>query len=138
LYTVKRKRALQHIEASEESGIPWIYANKFDQHTEAYEARYLERIKNIARERMEQDERQRKQKKVFEFNASDMLSSHPDRVDHFKVLALSNDVGPREIKRAYWTIAKECHPDLNPGCRLSEERFKLVSHSYSELMKRYD
>ena len=60
--------------------------------------------------------------------------------DYYKVLGLSSSATDKEITRAYRKLAKQLHPDTNPG---SEERFKEVSVAYdvlgdAEKRKEYD
>jgi molecular chaperone DnaJ len=50
--------------------------------------------------------------------------------DYYKVLGLSSSATDKEITRAYRKLAKELHPDTNPG---SEERFKEISVAYDVL-----
>lgn len=50
--------------------------------------------------------------------------------DYYKVLEVSDSATDKEITRAYRRLAKELHPDTNPG---SEERFKEVSVAYDVL-----
>ena len=62
--------------------------------------------------------------------------------DHYEVLGVSRDASPEEIKKAYRRLARELHPDVNPGEEASE-RFKLVTHAYDvlsdpEQRQRYD
>src|SRR5664279_938858 len=60
--------------------------------------------------------------------------------DYYKVLGLTSSATAKEITRAYRKLAKELHPDTNPG---SEEKFKEVSGAYdvlgdAEKRKEYD
>ena len=60
--------------------------------------------------------------------------------DYYKVLGLSSSATDKEITRAYRKLAKQLHPDTNPG---SEEKFKEVSAAYdvlgdAEKRKEYD
>ncbi len=50
--------------------------------------------------------------------------------DYYKVLGLTKSATDKEITRAYRKLAKEYHPDTNPG---SEERFKEISAAYDVL-----
>lgn len=138
LYTAKRKTAKQYLEGPEEN-IPWIYAEQFDQFTEAYEKRYQERIKRTAAEREERAEKSKKNARrvEFNFNFNDFVGEKPS-IDHFAVLGISKESGPREVKRAYWSLARQYHPDLNPNNSAAEEKFKCFSVSYQELMRLFD
>lgn len=52
--------------------------------------------------------------------------------DHYEVLGVSREATPEEIKKSYRRLARELHPDVNPGDDASE-RFKLVTHAYDVL-----
>jgi DnaJ-class molecular chaperone len=47
--------------------------------------------------------------------------------DPYEILGLKRDATPDQIRRAYRKLAKQHHPDLNPGNKKAEERFKAVS-----------
>jgi molecular chaperone DnaJ len=49
--------------------------------------------------------------------------------DHYKVLGVGRKASQDEIKKAYRKLARQYHPDRNPGDAKSEERFKQVSQA---------
>jgi curved DNA-binding protein len=56
----------------------------------------------------------------------------PER-DLYDILGVSRTASQEEIKKAYRRLAKQYHPDVNPGNKASEERFKEVSASFEVL-----
>ncbi|WP_201727938.1 DnaJ C-terminal domain-containing protein [Acidocella sp. C78] len=50
--------------------------------------------------------------------------------DPYDVLGVARDAGQDDIRRAYRRLAKDHHPDLNPGNAAAEARFKEVSAAY--------
>ncbi|MFQ5533475.1 MAG: J domain-containing protein [Sphingomonadales bacterium] len=43
-----------------------------------------------------------------------------------EVLGLDDEASPDDIKRRFRQLAKESHPDANPGCKEAEDRFKRI------------
>jgi DnaJ-class molecular chaperone len=53
--------------------------------------------------------------------------------DLYSVLGVAKTASADGITKAYRKLAKKLHPDLNPGDKAAEEKFKQVSHAYSIL-----
>ncbi|MBS3818078.1 molecular chaperone DnaJ [bacterium] len=63
--------------------------------------------------------------------------------DYYKVLGVNRDASASEIKKAYRKLARKYHPDLNPGDKQAEAKFKEIQEAYSVLSdpkkrKQYD
>lgn len=56
-----------------------------------------------------------------------------EKRDYYEVLGLSKDAGEAEIKKAYRGLAKKYHPDMNPGDKEAEAKFKEVNEAYAVL-----
>ncbi len=53
--------------------------------------------------------------------------------DPYKVLGLKKDATEKQIKAAFHKVAKTSHPDLNPGDKKAEERFKAAANAHDIL-----
>jgi molecular chaperone DnaJ len=57
----------------------------------------------------------------------------PERPDYYKILGVGKNASEEEIKKAYRKLARQYHPDRNPGDKAAEERFKQISQAHDVL-----
>src|SRR5260370_38037849 len=55
--------------------------------------------------------------------------------DAYAILGVKREASQEEIRRAYRKLAKQHHPDLNPGKKEAEARFKTISAAYDLLSR---
>lgn len=67
------------------------------------------------------------QKGIAEGIAKEKLARH--------ILGVSENDGPERIKKAFWLLAMQHHPDRTPGDRESERRFQNIANAYDYLAK---
>ncbi len=63
--------------------------------------------------------------------------------DYYNILGLNRNASEREIKQAYRRLARQYHPDVNPGDKSAESKFKQINEAYevlsdSEKRRKYD
>ncbi|MBR7098255.1 MAG: molecular chaperone DnaJ [Clostridia bacterium] len=56
-----------------------------------------------------------------------------DKRDYYEVLGVGKDADAGALKRAYYKLAKQYHPDTNPGDKVAEEKFKEANEAYEVL-----
>ena len=66
-----------------------------------------------------------------------------DKRDYYEVLGVSKTADDAEIKKAFRNLAKKYHPDMHPGDKECEEKFKESQEAYAvlsdtEKRKQYD
>ena len=66
-----------------------------------------------------------------------------DFKDYYEILGVSPDADEKTIKQAYRKLARQYHPDVNPGNKEAEEKFKTINEAYQALSnpeqrKKYD
>lgn len=66
-----------------------------------------------------------------------------DYKDYYKVLGVGKEATADDIKKAFRKLARKHHPDVNPGDKKAEERFKEINEAYEVLSdpdkrKKYD
>jgi curved DNA-binding protein len=63
--------------------------------------------------------------------------------DYYKILGVDKNASQQEIKKVYRRLARQYHPDVNPGVKSAEARFKEINEAYEvlsdpEKRKKYD
>lgn len=53
--------------------------------------------------------------------------------NYYQILGISKDASAEEIKRVYRRLARQFHPDVNPGNKAAEEKFKDINEAYDIL-----
>src|ERR671919_3000048 len=63
--------------------------------------------------------------------------------DYYQALGVPPDADEKTIRQAFRKLARQSHPDVNPGDKTAEERFKVINEAYqvlsdAEQRKKYD
>ena len=54
--------------------------------------------------------------------------------DYYEVLGIEKNASDAEIKKAYRKMAQKYHPDMNPGDKEAEAKFKEVNEAHEEIL----
>jgi len=57
----------------------------------------------------------------------------PEGKEYYKTLGVNKDASQDEVKKAFRKLARKYHPDLNPGDKVSEQKFKELNEAYEVL-----
>jgi len=58
--------------------------------------------------------------------------------DYYKILGVDRKASERDIKQAYRKLARQYHPDVNPGDKSAEGKFKQINEAYEVLSDKED
>src|SRR5881227_3402379 len=72
-----------------------------------------------------------------------IMTTSFDYKDYYKILGVDKKATEKEIRQAYRKLARKYHPDVNPGDKAAEEKFKEINEanevlSDPEKRKKYD
>lgn len=56
-----------------------------------------------------------------------------EKQDYYEILGVHRDANQNDVKKAYRRLAREHHPDVNPGDHTAEHRFKEINEAYQVL-----
>src|ERR1043166_605096 len=55
------------------------------------------------------------------------------KTDYYELLGVSRKAGAKDIRAAFRKLARKYHPDLNPGDKAAEDKFKQLQEAYDVL-----
>ena len=58
-----------------------------------------------------------------------------EQKDYYRILGVKRNAGDDEIRKAYRRLARKHHPDVNPGDKAAEDRFKNIQEAYGVLQR---
>ncbi len=70
---------------------------------------------------------------MYDGTKTKSISAGTDMADYYDILGVSRTADEKEIRQAYRRLARQHHPDVNPGDDASAERFKSINAAYEVL-----
>jgi len=67
-------------------------------------------------------------------DSSSSSSGPSSRYNHYVTLGVAEDATPQDIKKAFYSLSKRCHPDLHPDDERMAEKFKSLTVAYETLI----
>ena len=61
------------------------------------------------------------------------MAANNNKQDYYKTLGVKKDASADDIKKAYRRLARKHHPDVNPGDKSAEEKFKQITEAHDVL-----
>src|ERR1700755_3482065 len=55
--------------------------------------------------------------------------ANPTKKDYYEILGVKKSASADDIRKAFRKLARKYHPDVNPGDKAAEERFKSISEA---------
>src|SRR5664280_105746 len=57
------------------------------------------------------------------------MATTTEKKDYYATLGVKKSASPEEIRKAFRKLARKYHPDVNPGNKTAEEKFKVLSEA---------
>lgn len=115
-----------------------LQKEQYRRNHEAYVSRGTEAIeRHVNRRRLYEEEiRKHNEQRKIQEEQKRLEEAYTKQLTPEEILGISENASPDEIKRAYRKLAKQYHPDKNPGDQEAVEKFKKIQEAYEVLFKK--